>query len=106
MDAIKLNFKRDELPGLSRLVIIERKKRATDMNWLSREHAGLVRAYGNPCHTHSMEKNVNATIKIFSSLLLLPRHQHRKAQARTSFKEENLENGHPKQALQYPRREG
>ena len=37
---------------------------------------------------------------------LLPRHQHRKAQAKTSLREENLENGHPKQALQYPRREG
>lgn len=36
VDAQKLNFKRDELPGLSRLVIMERKKRAMDMNWISR----------------------------------------------------------------------
>lgn len=36
VDALKLNFKRDELPGLSRLVIMERKKRAMDMNWISR----------------------------------------------------------------------
>ena len=36
VEALKLNFKRDELPGLSRLVIMERKKRAMDMNWISR----------------------------------------------------------------------
>lgn len=36
VDALKLNFKRDELSGLSRLVIMERKKRAMDMNWISR----------------------------------------------------------------------
>ena len=36
VDALKLNFKRDELPGLSRLVIMERKKRAKDTTWLSR----------------------------------------------------------------------
>ena len=31
VEALKLNFKRDELPGLSRLVIMERKRRAMDM---------------------------------------------------------------------------
>ena len=27
VEALKLNFKRDELPGLSRIVIMERKKK-------------------------------------------------------------------------------
>ena len=31
VEALKLNFKRDELPGLARLVIMERRKRALEM---------------------------------------------------------------------------
>lgn len=42
VEALKFNFKRDELPGLPRLVIMERKKRAMDMKRLSREQAELV----------------------------------------------------------------
>ena len=38
----------DELPGLSRLVIMERKKRARDMKWLSREQAELVTSVWEP----------------------------------------------------------
>ena len=48
VDALKLNFKRDELPGLSSPVIMERKKRATDMKWLSREQAELVTSVWEP----------------------------------------------------------
>ena len=48
MEALKLNFKRDELPGLSRLVTMERKKRAMDMKWLSREQAELVTSVWEP----------------------------------------------------------
>ena len=39
VEALKLNFKLDELPGLSRLVIMERKKGAMDMRWISRDQA-------------------------------------------------------------------
>ena len=54
---------------------------------------------------YMIEVTVDA-LKLNFKRCLLPRHQHRKAQARTSFRDENLENGHPKQALQYPKREG
>jgi len=40
--ALKLNFKRDELPGLSRLVIMGRMKRAMERKWISREQADKV----------------------------------------------------------------
>lgn len=48
VEALKLNFKRDELPGLSRLVIMERKRRAMDMKWLSWEQAELVTSVKEP----------------------------------------------------------
>ena len=48
VEALKLNFKRDDLPGLSRLVIVERKKRAMDMKWISREQAECVTSVWAP----------------------------------------------------------
>ena len=37
VEALKLKFKRDELPRLARLVIMERRKRALEMKWISRD---------------------------------------------------------------------
>ena len=42
MEAFKLNYKQDELPGLSILVIMERKSREMDLKWISRMQAELV----------------------------------------------------------------
>ena len=42
VEALKLNFKRDALPGLLRLVIMERRKRAIERKWISREQAERV----------------------------------------------------------------
>ena len=42
VETLKLSFKRDELPGLSRLVIMERRKRAMKRKWISREQAEKV----------------------------------------------------------------
>ena len=42
VEALKLNFKRDESPGLARIVIMERKKRAMDMRWISRDQAEQI----------------------------------------------------------------
>ena len=42
VEAFNLNFKRDESPGLFSLVIMERKKRAMGMKWISRNQAELV----------------------------------------------------------------
>ena len=42
VEALKLNFKRDELPALARLVIMERRKRAVEMKWISRDQAERV----------------------------------------------------------------
>ena len=47
-EALKLHFKREELPGLSKLVIGERKKRAMDMKWLSSQQAQLVTSVWAP----------------------------------------------------------
>ena len=48
MEALKLNFKRDELPGLSRIVIMERKKKTMDVKWISREQAERVTSVWEP----------------------------------------------------------
>ena len=48
VEALKLNFKRDESPGLSRLVIMERKRRAMDMKWISRDQTELVTSVWEP----------------------------------------------------------
>ncbi len=41
-EALKLHFKREELPGLSKLVIAERRTRAISMKWLSTQQAQMV----------------------------------------------------------------
>ena len=41
-DSLKLNFKREDAPGLARLVLAERKSRAIDMKWLSTHQAQRV----------------------------------------------------------------
>ena len=48
VEALKLNFKRGESTGLSRLLIMERKKRAMDMRWISRDQAELVTSVWEP----------------------------------------------------------
>ena len=48
VEALKLNFKRDALPGLLRLVIIERRKRAMERKWISREQAERVTSVWAP----------------------------------------------------------
>ena len=83
---------------------MEREKRAVDMKWLSKEQAELVMSIWEPMpYTFNGEEcecdNQDIFITPSSS-------QHRKAQAKKSFRGENQENSHPKQALQYPKREG
>lgn len=48
VEALKLHFKRDDLPGLSKLVIAERTKRAMDMKWLSSQQARRVTSVWAP----------------------------------------------------------
>ena len=48
VEALKLHFKRDQLPGLLRLVITERRKRAMDRKWLSIEQAQRVTSVWAP----------------------------------------------------------
>ena len=48
VEALKLNFKRDQLPGLSRIAIMERKKRTMDVKWISREQAECVTSAWEP----------------------------------------------------------
>ena len=47
-EALKLHFKREDLPGLGKLVIAERKKRAIDMKWLSTQQAQRVKSVWAP----------------------------------------------------------
>ena len=47
-EALKLHFKREDLPGLSKLVIGERKKRAMAMKWLSAQQAQVVTSVWAP----------------------------------------------------------
>ena len=48
VEDLKLNFKRDELPGLSRIVIMERKKKTMNVKWISREQAERVTSVWEP----------------------------------------------------------
>ena len=48
VEALKLNFKRDELPGLARLVIMKRRKRALKMKWISWDQAERVKSVWAP----------------------------------------------------------
>ena len=48
VEALKLNFKRHELPGLLRLVIMERRKRARERKWIFREQAERVTSVWAP----------------------------------------------------------
>jgi len=47
-EALKLHFKREDLPGLGKLVIAKRKKRAIDMKWLSTQQAQRVKRLWEP----------------------------------------------------------
>ena len=108
VDALKLNFKRDELPGFSSLVIMERKKRATDMKCLSREQAQLVTSVWEPIPYPFNGEECECDDQ---DVFITPSSSQTPTQKSTSQSvcqrgKLNLENGHPKQALQYPRREG
>ena len=48
VEALKLHFKRDDLPGLSKLVVAERTKRAMDMKWLPSQQAQRVTSVWAP----------------------------------------------------------
>ena len=48
VEALKLNFKRDALPGLLRLVIMKRRKRAMERKKISREQAKRVTSVWAP----------------------------------------------------------
>ena len=47
-DALKSKFQHDEVPGLSKLVLLERKKKAVEMNWLSPRKAERVNSIWCP----------------------------------------------------------
>ena len=47
-EALKLNFKREDAPGLAKLVLAERKSRAIDMKWLSTQQAQRVTSVWAP----------------------------------------------------------
>lgn len=42
-DALKSRFQCEEVPGLSKFVLLERKKKAVEMNWLSPQQAEHVK---------------------------------------------------------------
>lgn len=47
-DALKSRFQREEVPGLSKFVLLERKKKAVEMNWLSPQQAEHVKGIWCP----------------------------------------------------------
>ena len=66
VEALKLHFKRDDLPGLSKLLVAERMKPAMDMKWLSSQQA--QQGYGGLCLICLMGTNLMS--KTFSSRLI------------------------------------
>lgn len=55
VDALKLRFQRYEVPGLSKLVLLERRKKAVEMKWLSPQQAQHIHSIWSPlpypCHS-------------------------------------------------------
>ena len=47
-DALKLKFQQNEVPGLSKLASLERRKMAVEMKWWSSQQAQLVNSLWNP----------------------------------------------------------
>ncbi|KAL9978141.1 hypothetical protein ACROYT_G015628 [Oculina patagonica] len=47
-DALKSRFQREEVPGLSKFVLLERKRKAVEMNWLSPQQAEHVKSIWCP----------------------------------------------------------
>lgn len=47
-DALKSRFQCEEVPGLSKFVLLERKKKAVEMNWLSPQQAEHVKGIWCP----------------------------------------------------------
>ena len=96
VEALKLNFKRDELPALARLVIMERRKRAVEMKWISREEAERVTSDGVGTFAIPVlmsQKMNTTTTKIFSSHL---QHRHLvRANHFRVFRNAIQENAHP-----------
>ena len=41
-DALKLKFQQNEVPGLSKLALLKRRKMAVEIKWLSSQHSQLV----------------------------------------------------------------
>ena len=48
VDALKSRFQRNEVPGLSKLVLLERRKRAVEMKWLSVKQAQQIHSIWSP----------------------------------------------------------
>ena len=61
VDALKLRFQRYEVPGLSKLVLLERRKKAVDMKWLSPQQAQHIHSIWSPlpypCHSQEDESD-------------------------------------------------
>ena len=48
VDALKLRFQQYEVPGLSKLVLLERRKKAVKMKWLSPQQAQHIHSIWSP----------------------------------------------------------
>ena len=61
VDALKLRFQRYEVPGLSKLVLLERRKKVVEMKWLSPQQAQHIHSIWSPlpypCHSQEDESD-------------------------------------------------
>ena len=48
VEALQLNFKKEEMSGLAKLVLLERRKRAVEMQWVSMSQAQLINSIWCP----------------------------------------------------------
>ena len=100
VEALKLHFKQDDLPGLSKLLVAERTKPAMDMKWLSSQQA--QRVYGGLCLICLMGTNLMS--KTFSSRLS-HRDRCQGVRAASLCRHAIPTNGQPRQVLPFQRRE-
>ena len=61
VDALKLRFQRYEVPGLSKLVLLETRKKAVEKKWLSPQQAQHIHSIWSPlpypCHSQADESD-------------------------------------------------
>ena len=50
VDALKGRFQRDDLPGLKKYVLLERRRVAIELGWYSRDQAATIQSIWSHCH--------------------------------------------------------